>query len=390
MSHNSIFDQVVNRKASNSIKWKLYSDDVLPMWVADMDFKSPEPIIQALRDRVEHGVFGYEAPSDEMRAVVVNWLAKKYQWAIHPNDIVFLPGLVSGLNLVARAYGHMGDNVTTLTPVYPPFLSAPVNQGLTAVGCQLKRIDDGEHVRYTIDFDAFEKSITPRTHIFYLCHPHNPAGIVLSREELLKLGEICLKHNVLIISDEIHCDLMLDGNKHTPMASVSEEIGQNCVTLMAPSKTFNVPGLGFSFAVVQNKRLRERLQHAEAGIVPHVNALGITAAHAAYTQCDGWLADLQAYLTENRDVMLDYLAENMPEIKATRPSGTYLGWLDCNNTNIKGNPYDFFLKEAKVALNSGPMFGAGGEGFVRFNFGTSRSTMLEGLERMKVALDRIK
>ena len=390
MSQNSIFDQIVDRTQSNSIKWTLYNPDVLPMWVADMDFKSPEPIIQALRERVEHGVFGYEAPNVDMRATVVNWLAKKYDWAIHPDDIVFLPGLVSGLNLVARAYGHMGDNVTTMTPVYPPFLSAPVNQGMTAIGCKLKRVDDSENIRYEVDYEAFEKSITPRTSMFYLCHPHNPAGIVFSREELLKIGEICLKHNVLIISDEIHCDLMLDGNKHSPMASVSEAIGQNCVTLMAPSKTFNVPGLGFSFAVVQNKRLRERLQHAEAGIVPHVNAIGITAAYAAYTQCDGWLGELQAYLTENRNVLLDYLAENMPEIKATKPAGTYLGWLDCSKTGISGNAYDFFLKEAKVALNNGGMFGAGGEGFVRFNFGTSRSTMLQGLDRMKVALDKLK
>jgi cystathionine beta-lyase len=386
---SSIFDPVVDRANSNSIKWKLYDPDVLPMWVADMDFKSPPAIIEALRERVEHGVFGYERAPKELELAVVNWCAKQYGWHIDIPDIVFLPGLVSGLNLTARAFGYMGDNATTLTPVYPPFLSAPLNQGLTCNGCQLTLVGEGEHLQYEIDYSAFEKSITPRTHLFYLCHPHNPIGKVFTREELLKLAEICIKHNVLIISDEIHCDLMLDGGKHTPMASLSPEIAEHCVTLMAPSKTFNVPGLGCSFAIVTNKRLRERLQHAEMGIVPHVNALGYTAALAAYTQCDDWLAGLQGYLTENRDVMLDYLAENIPHIRATKPAGTYLGWLDCRNSGISGNPYDFFLKESRVALNSGPLFGPGGEGFVRINFGTPRALMLQGLDRMKIALDKL-
>jgi len=382
------FNQVVDRRRdSNSIKWHLYGADVLPMWVADMDFKVPEAVTRALHAHVDHGVFGYEMPSPTLLNTIKSWCKRQYNWDINTDEIVDLPGLVSGLNVVSRAFGYVGDSAITLTPVYPPFLSAPTNQGLQVIQVPMRYVKEGEHrFHYEVDFDAFERAITPRTRIFILCNPHNPTGHEYTREELTKLGEICLKHNVVIVSDEIHCDLLLDGTRHTPLASLSDELAQNTITLMAPSKTFNVPGLGFSFAVIKNKKLRDRMKDAAMGIVPHTNVLGMTAAQAAFSQCDDWLAALRTYLTENRNVMMDFVDENMPEIRTSKPEATYLGWLDCREAKVGSNAYDFFMKNAKVALNNGPTFGLGGEGFVRFNFGCTRATMLQALEQMRKAL----
>lgn len=359
------------------------------MWVADMDFKAPEPVIQALRERVEHGVFGYEFPQAQLTETICTWLERRHQWKVTPADIVPLPGLVSGLNVISRAIGHIGDAAITLSPVYGPFYSAPTNQGLSLQKVELKRLPmnaPDEHIRYEIDFEAFEKAITPRTALFLHCHPQNPIGREFTPEENKRLAEICLKKNVVICSDEIWCDLTLTGTKHVPMAMLSPEIADRCITLMAPSKTFNLPGLGFSFAVVQNAQLRQRIMQAKDGIIPLVNAMGLVAAQAAFSQCDGWLGELQGYLTENRTVLLDYLAENMPEIKSTNPDSTYLGWLDCRQTNIQGSPYEFFLKQAKVALSDGQQFGPGGEGFVRINYGCPRPQLLEALDLMRGAL----
>ena len=358
------------------------------MWVADMDFRAPEPVIQALRERVEHGVFGYEIPQAQLTETICAWLERHHQWKVTPADIVRLPGLVSGLNVISRAIGHIGDAAITLAPVYGPFYSAPTNQGLAVQKVEMKRLPGGpdDPIRYEIDYEAFEKAITARTALFLHCHPQNPIGREFTPEENRRLAEICLKKNVVIFSDEIWCDLTLTGTKHVPMAMLSPEIADRCITLMAPSKTFNLPGLGFSFAVVQNEQLRQRIMLAKDGIIPMVNALGLVAAQAAFSQCDGWLAELQSYLTENRDVLLDYLAENMPEIKSTRPDSTYLGWLDCSKTKIQGSPYDFFMKQAKVALSDGAQFGPGGEGFVRINYGCPRPQLLEALDRMRGAL----
>lgn len=383
------FDLDVGRRNIYCAKWSHYGPDVLPMWVADMDFKSPEPVLQAMRERLEHGVFGYEPPSPEVGNTICAWLERRHQWKVTPADIIYMPGLVSGLNVVSRAVGHIGDSAIVLSPVYGPFMSAPPNQGLTVTKVELKRVDEGEHLNYEIDFDAFERAFTTRTALFIHCHPHNPIGREFSEDENRKLAEICLKKNAVICSDEIWGDLMLDGTQHKPLAAISPEIADRTITLMAPSKTFNMPGLGFSFAIVQNPQLRARINNAKDGIIPGLNAMGITAAKAAFSQCDGWLGDLQAYLTENRNVMLDYMAENLPDIKTTLPNSTYLGWLDCRNANIPGGPrnaYDFFLKQAKVGLSDGAAFGPGGEGFVRINFGCPRPQMMEALDRMRNAL----
>ncbi|MBI1799997.1 MAG: aminotransferase class I/II-fold pyridoxal phosphate-dependent enzyme, partial [Chloroflexi bacterium] len=239
---------------------------------------------------------------------------------------------------------------------------------------------------YEIDYDAFEAAITPSTRLFLLCHPHNPTGTDYSSAQLARMGEICLRHGVTICSDEIHCDLMLGGARHTPIACVSPEIAANCITLMAPSKTYNLAGLGCSFAIVQNAALRERVKKAEAGIVPHVNALGLTAALAAYRYGDDWLDALRQYLTVNRDTLVDYVAENLPGVRTTEPQATYLAWLDFRESGIQGNPFEWCLEKAKIAMNDGAAFGSGGEGFVRFNFGCPRSQVIQALDQIKNAL----
>jgi cysteine-S-conjugate beta-lyase len=380
------FDSPLDRRNSDSIKWNYYGADVLPMWVADMCFRSAEPIVQALRERVEHGVYGYAQPPKSLHETVVRWCERQYGWTITPDDVIFLPGLVSGLNLVCRAYGHMGDSTITLSPVYPPMFSSATEQGMTCIHVPLTQSLVNGALRFDIDFAAFEKAITPRTTLLMLCHPHNPTGREFTREELTQLGEICARKNVLICSDEIHGDLVLDGRKHLPMAAVSPEIADRTITLMAPSKTFNIPGLGCSFAIVTNPQLRQRLNGARSGIVPWVNLMGLAATEAAFSNCDSWLGELRTYLAGNRDFTAAYIAEHMPSIKTTVPEATYLAFLDCAGTQIVGDPYKHFLERAKVATNAGSGFGKGGDNFVRLNFGCPRAQLLEALEKMAESL----
>jgi cystathionine beta-lyase len=247
---------------------------------------------------------------------------------------------------------------------------------------------NGNIIGYEIDYEGFEAAITPETHLFMLCNPHNPIGRGYSADELTRLGEICLRHDVVICSDEIHSDLLLGGTQHIPIAAISPEVAQKCVTMIAPSKTFNLPGLGCSALIIQNAELRRKLERAKAGIVPHVNILGYVAALAAYTQGQEWLDELRLYLTGNRDFLVEYVTQNFPGIRTTVPQATYLGWLDCREIGLGEEPYQFFLREAKVALGEGSHFGKEGEGFVRINFGCPRSILAEGLERMRLALQR--
>ncbi|MCS7055653.1 MAG: PatB family C-S lyase [Thermoflexales bacterium] len=380
------FDRPTDRRRPGCVKWMSYPQDVIPMWVADMDFRSPEPVRRALAERVAEGTFGYEFPTADLAQAICAWLQRRYGWRVEPDEIVFLPGLVSGLNLVCRAFGRVGDAAVVLTPVYFPFLSAPVNHGMTLSQVALSYRAEGQRLHVEVDYEAFARAIGPRTSLFIHCHPHNPVGRAWTRNELQRLAEICLGHDVLICSDEIWSDLTLDGASHTPMASLSPEIARRCITLMAPSKTFNLPGLGFGFAVIQDARLRQRFIASNNGVLPHPNAMGLAAAQAAYTQCEDWLVALKRYLSANRDALLDYLAENMPDVRATVPEATYLGWLDFRAAGLADNPYRFFLERARVALSDGATFGPGGEGFLRLNFGCPRAQLLEALERMRAAL----
>jgi len=383
------FDAIHDRKNSDSVKWNYFPGDALPMWVADMDFKSPPAIIEALHARVEEGIFGYSMSDFSVRPTIAARMERLYGWKVDPESVVALSGLVSGLNIASRAIGERGDGVLVNTPVYGPFLTAPVNQGRV-----LQRADQGRTVQdgiisYTVDFDALEAAVTDSTRMIILCNPQNPAGVAYSREELAQFAAIAEKHDLVIISDEIHCDLLLGDTKHIPIATLSPEIAQRTITLMAPSKTFNIPGLGASFAVIENEELRKKFQNAMMGIVPHMNLLGAVAMEAAYTRCDDWLLELRAYLTANRDFALEYIKSHMPAVHRTNPQATYLLWMDFGATNMDKPASEWLQEHAKVSVNGGAFFGEEGPGFVRLNFGCPRATLAEGLDRIAESISSL-
>lgn len=376
------FDRLPARRDSDSNKWRKFPADVLPLWVADMDFASPPAVVAALRARVEHGFFGYLVERPELQEVVAERVGKRYGWRVEPEAVMPLPGVIAGFNLALRALTQPGDGLLVQTPVYPPILRAAGNHGLTRDGHALTRGGDG---RYTVDPETFAAAIQPRTRAFLLCNPHNPVGRLFGRLELEAMAEACLRRELWIVADEIHCDLLFDGRQHVPMATLAPEVEQRTVTLIAPSKTFNVPGLKCAVAVVPNAALRARLVAAVSDLVPKINVLGHTAAVAAYREGDDWLEALLRYLQANRDFLVREVAARLPGVRVTPPEATYLAWLDCRETGL-ADPYAFFLSEAKVALNDGTSFGPGGEGFVRLNFGCPRALLGDALGRMAGAL----
>ena len=384
------FDHFPDRRATESTKWLTYGGDVLPMWVADMDFRSPQPVIDALHQRVEHGVFGYPLGDDHLseipglRELVADRLAKHYQWPVAPEDIIFLPGVITGFDLACHAIAAPTGGVLIQTPVYTPILKAANNTGIVHHEMELTHGVDG---KYTVDLDCLRDSITDDTRLFILCNPHNPVGKVFNRQELERMAELCMNQGVVICSDEIHCELIFRGYQHIPIASLDPEIAQNTITLMAPSKTFNLAGLQCSFAVIQNPELRRKFLASRKGLVPWVNLMGLVAAKAAYELGQEWLDQLLAYLEANRDYLAGFVHDELPGIAMAKPEATYLGWLDCRQTGIEGNPYRFFLEQGRIAFNDGCTFGKGGEGFVRLNFGCPRAMLQECLERMKTVLE---
>lgn len=380
------FSRQHNRRKSESVKWLRYAEDVLPLWVADMDFLAPEPVIEALRERVNHGIYGYPQEPAGLKEGVISWLTKMHSWEVEPDDLIFLPGVVNGFNLAAHAVAEKGDGVIIQTPTYGPFLEVAENAGLTQQEMEFSRDTNG---RYYIDESVFEKTITNQSKIFILCNPQNPTGRVFSQFELERVADICLNNEVIICSDEIHSDLIYSGYRHIPIASLHPEIAQNTITLLAPSKTFNTPGLKASIAVIQNSKLRQKVERAKQGLVGWVNILGQVALMAAYRNGEAWLEDLLAYLEKNRDYTLDFVKNQLPGVDMAEPEGTFLAWLDCRSANLGNNPADFFLQHAKVALVDGEWFGKGGEGFVRLNFGCPRSVLVEALNRMKIAVEKI-
>jgi cystathionine beta-lyase len=378
------FDRVVDRRETESNKWRKYPADVLPLWVADMDFPSPEPVIRALRERVEHGFFGYGVEQPEFYEVIVDRLQKRYGWRVSPEAIVHLPGVIPGFNLACRAFASPGDSLVLTTPMYPPILRAPDNCGLARLEVELVRGADG---RYAIDFDAFRAGIQDSTRLFLLCSPHNPVGRVWTRQELTRLGEICLERGLVIVADEIHSDLVYSGHQHVPIASLAPEVERRTVTLMAPSKTFNLPGLKSSIAIIPDASLRERFVAQQLDLVKAVNILGYAATLAAYRDGQPWLDELLRYLEANRDHLVEYVETSLPGVSVTRPEGTYLAWLDCRDARLPNDdPHAFFLERGRVALNDGASFGKPGRGFARLNFGCPRSLLTDGLDRMRRAL----
>ena len=377
------FDDGIDRRRTDSTKWSSFDDDILPMWIADMDFLCPPAVIDALKARVEHGVFGYTLEPKELRGLLADYMERHYGWRVAPDAFVFLPSVVVGFNLACQAVTRPGEGVLVQPPVYYPILAAPKNARAVTHACPLARSATG---RYDIDFGRFETTITNRTRLFLQCNPHNPVGREFSKDELRRVAEIALRRKLFICSDEIHASFVYDGRRHTPIASLGPEIEARSITLLAPSKAFNVAGLHFAAAVIPNKQLREKYVLAKRGLVGSVNALGYAAALAAYRDGDAWFAELLSYVQANRDFVLEFVRSELPGISVSPIEATYLAWLDCRNAGLPGDPYEFFLREAHVATVPGAIFGPQGDGFVRLNFACPRSILVEGLDRMKSAL----
>ena len=379
------FDRLVDRQRTDSSKWQKYGPDVLPLWVADMDFQSPEPVIRALRERVEHGVFGYLAlEQPEFHELFADRLLKRYGWRVSPDAVVLIPGVIPGFNVAGRILTEPGEGLILQTPVYPPILRAASSIGLTREEAPLARRPDG---RYEVDVDAFTAAIRDRTRFFLMCNPHNPVGRVFTRQELTSLAQVCLRRGLAIVADEIHCELTLGGQRHIPIASLDPEIAERTITLMAPSKTFNLAGLKCSVAIIPNAALRGKFVNGRIDLVQTVNIFGYTAAFAAYRDGQAWLDELLRYLEANRDFVSEYVRSRLPGVSMSPPEATYLAWLDCRNAGIPGNDaFTFFLQKARVALNDGALFGAGGAGHVRLNFGCPRPLLTRALDQMRDAL----
>lgn len=375
------FDRPVERRGGDSLKWNRYAGtDVLPMWVADMDFAVAAPIVEALERRVAHGVFGYCAPWPSLGEAITDALARDHDWRVDPDWIVWLPGLVSALNVVCRAIGQPGEAVLTATPIYPPFLSAPRHQQRIVRPVDVRPASE----RWSWDWDALEaaaRRTDPPSRLLLLCNPHNPTGRVLTRPELERIGALCVRHDLVLCSDEVHCGLVLDeGLRHLPIAALDPDIARRSITLMAASKTFNLPGLGCAFAVIPDGALRARVLGAMRGIVAHVNALGLVATEAAYRHGEPWRHALLAYLRRNRAHLGAALAQ-LPGLQMSPPQATYLGWIDARGLGEVDAVRHF--ERAGVGLSDGREFGA--PGFVRLNFGCTRATLDEALRRMAQA-----
>ena len=379
------FDEIVDRKGTDSFKWSIYDEDVLPMWVADMDFRSAEPILDALRARVDHGVFGYSRPSEMLSRMLRERLYKLYRWEVLDPDILFVPGIVTALNVAYQTFAGPGESIVAQPPVYFHFLRDPEHHGRVLLDPPL--VPNGD--RYEIDFDRLERTITPNTRLFVLCNPHNPVGRVFTEAELTGIAEICLRHNLILCSDEIHCELVYSPHRHIPIASLDPEIEARTITLMAPSKTYNVAGLECGYAIIKNPELRKKWKNFCYGLIPGVNIAGHVAALAALKDGQEWLDQALAYLRGNRDFVSEYVREQMQPIRMLNVEATYLAWLDCRNTGLTENPADFFLKKARVGLNDGAEFGTGGQNHVRLNFACSRKLLSQALDRMKNALKTI-
>ena len=375
------FDQVFDRHNTGSTKWSRYPANVLPMWVADMDFAAPPVIIEALQQRLLHPLVGYSVAQDNLREAIVADLWNKFAWQVKPQELIFLPGVESGFNMALKALVQPQQNVVVQVPNYPPLRHAPGHWGLNKVELEFVAQADGT---YVTPLDALSQSLANGGALL-LSNPHNPIGKVFSAQELTDIADICLAHDAWIISDEIHAELCFDGRVHVPTASLSPEIAKRTITLMSASKAYNIAGLKSSFMIIQDAALRERVNHARCGMVDSVNPLGMEATRVAYSEGAPWLAELKTYLQANRDWLVDAVRSRLPGVTINVPQGTYLAWLDCSALDLD-NPQQFFLEQAKVGLSAGLDFGDQHQQFVRLNFGCPRSLLEEGIRRMEHAL----
>ena len=376
-----IFDEIIDRRHTNSYKWDRYTDpNVIPAWVADMDFRAAPPILEAMQRITDHGLYGYAHAPAALNQVVVERLKTLHQWHIKPEWIVWLPGLVPGLGLSVRAFTQVGEAVMTAVPVYYPFMTETraAQRELQKVPLKL------EGKRWTLDFEKIEASITPQTKLFMLCNPHNPTGTVFTKQELQKLADICTARDIVICSDEIHCELIIDASKtHISIATLNEAAAQYTITLLSPSKTFNIAGLGGSFAVIPNDALRAKFMQTKAGLMPMLSAYSYEAALAAYRDCADWHAELLTYLRANHQLLLDTIA-TVPNLKMVPLEATYLAWIDARATGIADVAKH--LEAAGVGISDGTGFD--GAGFFRLNIACPRATLEEILKRMQKAFEK--
>lgn len=381
------FDEIIERRNTNNYKWDRVDKDVLPMSVATMDFKSPQPVIDAVMKRAEMGSFDYDIPSPSYNASIINWMKNRHNWCVQEDWLEFSLGTSPVLSMIARTFTQPGDKVIVQTPVYTPFYTVTRNNGRQIVENKLI-LKDG---RYVMDFnDLEEKAKDPGTTLFILCNPHNPVGRVWTREELQRIGQICLENNVLVVSDDVHSDFIYEGYEYTPIASMNEEFAQNTITCHSPSKTFNLGGLFNGFVVIPNKNLREKYSSALATSRFEGNIFGLAAMEASYTYGEDYLEQLLKYIKGNYEFLTEYVEEKISRIKVIKPEGTYVVWLDCRELNMdKVQLSDFMLNKAKVALNEGHEYGEDGEGFMRINIACPKSTLEEGLKRIELAINNL-
>ncbi len=397
------FDREINRKGTHSAKWGVIQDRddpsrwhateayfgrdrILPMWVADMDFSAPAPVVEALVRRAQHGIYGYTIRPQSYDRAVVDWMKRRHGWQIDPGWILSTPGVVTAVNLIVRTFVKSGQQVLIQRPVYYPFFSAIENNGGRIVSSSLILTQD----RYTMDFADFEKKAAdPATRLFILCSPHNPVGRVWSREELNRIGQICLKHQVQVVADEIHADLLYKGVTFTPFAALSAEMADNTIVCTAPSKTFNLAGLHTSNIIVSNAGLRRRLQHTltSCGMGKWADPFGTVACETAYREGEPWLAQVMAYIEGNLDYLDGFIGDHIPGIRLIRPEGTYLVWLDCRGLGLdKWALKRLMMETARIFPDEGFIFGPEGEGFERLNIACPRSILAEALERIRRAV----
>lgn len=387
------FDNPARREGTDCIKYDLRREifgttDVIPMWVADMDFNTPDFIVNALKERVNHEIYGYTFRPPEYYTSIINWFNTRHNWIIEKEWINYCPGIVPALNFCTLAFTEPGDNIIVQPPVYFPFFSAVEAHGRKLNYNELK-FSDGEWV---MDYDSLAASINERTKMIIISNPHNPVGRAWTPEELERLATICTERNIIILSDEIHCDLVLPGFRHTCMASLSEKIADNTVTCVAPSKTFNLAGMSTSSVIIPNPSLKKSFSRIVDNL--HVgggNIFGTTASVAAYTHGHDWLGSLLEYIDNNVDYVMDYCTKMIPEIIPFQPEATYMIWLDCRKFGMTGKELkDFFVKSAGVGMNEGSSFGPGGEGFMRMNLATSRSIVAKAMEQIEKAISTIR
>jgi cysteine-S-conjugate beta-lyase len=387
------FDEIVNRRGSNCIKYDALSQffgsgDILPLWVADTDFRTPDFIMEAIRQRMEHEILGYTFRGVSFYDAIMNWIKRHHGWEVTREWISFTPGVVSALTIAIMAFTEPGDKVIVQPPVYFPFFECIRGTGRKLVENPLKRSNG----RYTFDLENLEHGMDENTRMLLLCSPHNPGGMVWRREELEALHQLCHKKNIMVVSDEIHADLLFKGQEHIPYAMVSEDAALNTIVCMAPSKTFNVAGLSTSYVIIPNQEIKKKFDKLVQTLHIHSgNITGTVALEAAYRQGDEWLAGLMDYVEDNYNFLEAYLTVNLPEVKAMRPEATFLVWLDFRHYGMDDEMLSRFLvEEAKTGLNNGARFGTGGDGFQRINIGCPRIILAEALQRIKTAFTSTK